>query len=466
MTASAAGTNPAIPWPPIVSASVLPSGPAPTAVRPGKWLALLCLTLLGYAVCGKGWAYIGVPPLFIGEGILFWGVVWLALYGSWRRILEVPCFWLLLLLGTWGFARTCPDISRYGIEALRDAAIWGYAAFALIVFEYVLAEPARLVILVRWYRRFIVIFLAATPFVWFAFRYYPETITIPHWPWADVPIFLPKGGDIQVHLAGILAFWVAGLGGVIGRWRMLLLAFCLVAVGTYDRAGLLSFLSVFAVCFLVKPRDRSLWGLLAAGACGLVLLVAADVRIKMPNREREISFEQVVANFESLTGTSKTGDLDDTKEWRLNWWGDIIGYTVNGKYFWTGKGFGINLADDDDYQVEADGSLRSPHNGHLTMLARGGVPGLLLWALVHLGWGWAMLRGYFQARRAGDQCWADLFLFLLSYAMAFMINTTFDVFIEGPMGGIWYWTIYGVGLAALYVYRYEPAALDGMEGRP
>ena len=31
------------------------------------WLKFLGLTLLGYAVLGKGWAYVGYPPLFIGE---------------------------------------------------------------------------------------------------------------------------------------------------------------------------------------------------------------------------------------------------------------------------------------------------------------------------------------------------------------------------------------------------------------
>src|SRR5438094_483120 len=31
----------------------------------------------------------------------------------------------------------------------------------------------------------------------------------PQWPWADVPIIELKPGDVMVHLAGILAFWVS-----------------------------------------------------------------------------------------------------------------------------------------------------------------------------------------------------------------------------------------------------------------
>ena len=45
------------------------------------------------------------------------------------------------------------------------------------------------------------------------------------------------------------------------------------------------------------------------------------------------------------------------KNGRLDWWKEIVTYTINGKYFWTGKGFGVNLADDDGFQVLSSGTL-------------------------------------------------------------------------------------------------------------
>ncbi len=36
---------------------------------------------------------------------------------------------------------------------------------------------------------------------------------------------------------------------------------------------------------------------------------------------------------------------------------------------------------------------------------------------------------------------------VLETAMAFMINATFDVALEGPMMGIWYWSLVGLGVA-------------------
>jgi O-antigen ligase len=266
----------------------------------------------------------------------------------------------------------------------------------------------------------------------------------------------------MVHSAGILAFWVAGFGGVIGPLWMLLLTFSVVMVGTFDRSGLLSFMAVFGFSFFLRPRNRSLWQMVAMGICGLLVFAASGAKVHMPARDRDVSFDQLVSNLASTVGSTNSVDLDGTKQWRLDWWHDILKYTLEGKYFWEGKGFGINLADEDGYQVEEDASLRNPHNGHLNMLARAGVIGFLLWSSVQLCWLYSVLSGYIRSRRKGDRRWASAFLFLLAYWMAFMINASFDVFLEGPMGGIWFWTLYGVGLAASWLYQHNPAVLDSV----
>jgi hypothetical protein len=52
------------------------------------------------------------------------------------------------------------------------------------------------------------------------------------------------------------------------------------------------------------------------------------------------------------------------------------------------------------------------------------------------------------------------FMFIFAFWLAFLINGSFDVFIEGPMGGIWFWTIVGTGMAAVWIYKNYPEALD------
>jgi hypothetical protein len=34
-----------------------------------------------------------------------------------------------------------------------------------------------------------------------------------------------------------------------------------------------------------------------------------------------------------------------------------------------------------------------------------------------------------------------------------MVNASFDVFLEGPTGGIWFWSLFGLGIAALEIQR-------------
>ena len=192
----------------------------------------------------------------------------------------------------------------------------------------------------------------------------------------------------------------------------------------------------------------------------MVLALLLNPSVGMGDRDREYSARQLVANVLSVFTDETTGDLDDTKEWRLAWWNDIADYTLHGPYFWQGKGFGVNLATADGYQVEEGDALRSPHNGHLSVLARAGVPGLALWVVLHGSWVLLMFSGYLLARQQGRGVWAALFVFLFAYWTAIMLNASFDVYLEGPMGGLWCWTIMGFGLAAAHLQRRHPELLD------
>jgi O-antigen ligase len=103
--------------------------------------------------------------------------------------------------------------------------------------------------------------------------------------------------------------------------------------------------------------------------------------------------------------------------------------------------------------VKEDESLRSPHNVHFTHLARGGVPGLALWVMTVGAWYTALLwevRRAWSLRRSHESPLRLRFPLLVVFICsmtAFLINASFDVFLEGPMGGLWFWTVYGVGLA-------------------
>ncbi|MGA2500808.1 MAG: O-antigen ligase family protein [Tepidisphaeraceae bacterium] len=446
--------------------SILPaSSPAMRGKMRHPWLTVACLVLLAYAVLGKGAGYIGLPPIFIGEALLAAGIVALLAFGAITPARMPAILWCVLLFGAWGLARTVPYISAYGVDALRDAVIWGYSAFAFIWFFYLVDDPRHLVAILRNYRRFATLALVGMAAFW-TVRFFLADQT-PKWPWADVPIIELKPGDIMVHLAGILAFWITcPAASTVGLFRQSLLALSAGIMGAYERAAMFAFVAVFCLCWAFRPGHPilvrlSLMAVLALAALGISGIVM-EVPVADSSKIREISFQQFASNISGVFHSTDVGDLDDTKEWRLAWWGEIVSYTFKregGDYFWRGKGFGVNLADDDGFQVMQDHSLRSPHNANMAILARTGVPGLALWIIMQIGWVCAMASALFKSLRRGDTQWAGLFLFLLAYWLACIINSSFDVFLEGPMGGIWFWTIFGVGLAARHIWKRDPELL-------
>jgi capsular exopolysaccharide synthesis family protein len=417
--------------------------------------ALLGL-LLGYMFLARGFAYIGAGPVHVGELVLILGLLALpfrsgrlASHSGFLRLLLV-LVGMLMVVGALG---TIPYLGEYGLSSLRDSAIWGYAAFAVLVY-LIVDGPGQLAKVMHWYRLLIPIFL-----VWAALAQVMELVGAnwsPLVPGTDVPIINLKPGDAGVHLAAIAAILLVGPPRTTSDagppaplawphwllWSLWVIDSILVAIN--NRGGALAILLVIAF-LLVTLRSGKLLIPLTIGL--LLFLGAATLDIQVGTiRGRSISTEQLKDNVLSVIDSDRSASLDGTRTWRLEWWKTILGYTLHGDYFWTGKGYGVNLADDDGFQVYDDHSLRSPHSAHLTFLARSGVPGALLWVLLQAAFMVAMVSSRRRYRRMRDIDAAGLCIVVLCYWMAALVNSAFDVYLEGPHGGIWFWSVFGAGL--------------------
>ena len=422
-----------------------------------RFLGFFALVLGGYAIGSKGFAYVGVSPIYIGEVSLLFGLVALWHTHTIRQLLRLPVVALLCLFMLIGAFRTLPFVPAYGLDALRDGVLWGYATFSFVLAGVLYSRHERLWYLVSCYRRFIPVFLVAAPIVWLTTIFLDSLArwvgtSVPMWPGTQVPIVNAKAGDLLVHLGGAAAFMTVGLAGNVRKSRIALLGLGVALTGL-SRGGLLAFSLAFLFAFATRPRSRSAWALVTLFVAAAVFLAVTDLRLRYPGNDREVSFQQFTERFVSTAGGSGGQDLENTKSWRLAWWGTIVGYTILGDNRWAGKGYGINLATDDGFQVTDDDSLRSPHNATMTILARSGVIGLMAWLALLGTWSLTLVRAMIDARRRQDQPWAALFAFLLAYLMALFINASFDVYLEGPVGGIWFWSIFGIGIGATLIYR-------------
>src|SRR5262249_8337434 len=128
------------------------AGPRTAADR---YLILLSAALLGYAVLGKGFAYIGFPPLYAGEIAPLAGSVVLLLTALIIATLGTLGSVLLAANIAWTLLRTLPFVQSYGFDALRDSVVVMYGGFAFVVIAILLEDGRRVNTLVRYYGTFV-----------------------------------------------------------------------------------------------------------------------------------------------------------------------------------------------------------------------------------------------------------------------------------------------------------------------
>lgn len=86
-----------------------------------RYSRALVIVLLGYAILGKTFAYLGIPPLFVGEMALAGGLIALLRSGCWLAILATPASRMLIVLMGWILYRTVPYVGPYGMDAPATA---------------------------------------------------------------------------------------------------------------------------------------------------------------------------------------------------------------------------------------------------------------------------------------------------------------------------------------------------------
>jgi hypothetical protein len=225
----------------------------------GVFLATLAVLLAGYALLGRGFAHLGAAPLYVGELVLLLGGATLV-FGGMRAPARTTAPWLAVLaFAAWGAARTLPFVGTYGSDAFRDAALWGYSAFAVLT-ACLLSEPSRLDAVPRLYARWVPWITCWVPLAWTVQHVAGEQI--PRIPGTDVALLTFKPGDAAVHLAGAAAFLLARPHDVRMRvgavrlpewtlWVVWLAGATIVAAG--NRGGMLAIFAAVGTVTVFRP---------------------------------------------------------------------------------------------------------------------------------------------------------------------------------------------------------------------
>jgi hypothetical protein len=414
---------------------------------------LLGVLLAGYLFFDRAFAYLHLPgtPLYVGELVLVIGVLGVCCAtGSLRIPLRnEPVLALLAAFVIWGAVRSVPGVVSYGVEAIRDAAIWYYCSFAFLTLATLTRHPD---LLERWLgglARIVPLLVVWLPICVVLSPFADKAPTVP---FTTTSILSHKAGSVVIAVLLVLgSMWllrdVRSERSRSGWSLVALLTVTLVA--TQNRGGLLAFAAgaIVALAF-VPDRSRLTLRTVAVVTVGLTLALLLPFKIPVAGLQgREFSAEQLVANVTSLTGRETPGNLGGTVEGRQELWSRILDKQIWDGRLAEGSGFGQNLAAEVHVYDDGKETLRSPHNSHLHVMARLGVVGLALWIALWVAWYWRLVAGCRRLAREGLHRRRQVAGVCLTVTTATLVSSTFDPQFEGPQVAVLIWTLFGVGVA-------------------
>ncbi len=360
--------------------------------------------------------------------------------------------WILYLLLIYAIAILLYNLPIYKANAIRDSVIILYALYALLIFNFLYYQSIDSK---DWLRK-ILRYLKYLPL------YYVSLIFLSMLG-LSLSFVNVKAGDMGVHMGFVsVAFFLRLVdfrkNALIRNVYLISIVCVFTYLAAYNRGGALSLVSALFLMFLLKRKwnyFRYMFVFAVIMVAFLALLSQTNYVAKKNFQGRSFSLATITTNFQSIINTIRDVDISNLREgsaqgedvasgniiWRLMWWVTIIDYTFFGDYFWMGKGFGVSLGADYHRITE---EVRSPHNGHLTILARMGVIGFSFWLLFLSGFLVKVLYCVRTLRMHDLLKQRDFLILTFSSWIAFLVNASFDVFLEGPMGGIPFWTLTGV----------------------
>jgi hypothetical protein len=386
-----------------------------------------------YVFLNKGVAY-----TYLVEALWLFGILLLLMYRKkveliWNKTTKLILFFIVI-----SFLYILRGFTKYDIvDLIRDSFIFQYGWFVFILFLF--KEKLEIIwetlfFIYKWFP-----FVALLNFILQYFVPFFETVT----PFGGIPILLYKNGDMGVQLLISTLLLLYSLENKTLKWRVLLslvIALDFLILASYSRSGIVAFLASI-LCFIYFNKDIQLQSRvrLLIKYLPIILLIVTPIYINIKVAEnfqgRAVGFEQIKNNFSSIVGGTTDATSENNVVWRLLWWAKIIDYSLSSPNFFIGKGLGMNLATDDDI-ITLDDSLRSPHNFHLNIMSRFGVLLFMIWIYFLI----QLLKPLFKKQLQGKR------LLIGCIILAFLLNASFDVFLEGPMGAFPFWTWLGLYL--------------------
>jgi hypothetical protein len=284
----------------------------------------------------------------------------------------------------------------------------------------------------------------------------------PAVPWRDVKVLSNSHSELHQHMAlGAVLVLCTGMLRVGEVPRLALsvvavagLALALAASGRGMKAGFAAAV-LLLVCLPLFHSDKRI--LLPARLRRLLVFACAGVLIILLFADAELASVMRVDRFLEANPLEPQG----TAYWRTLWWENLV-YAVTDLNPAFGLGFGLNLSVYNPFITAEElrfWPVRSPHNFNMTVFARMGFVGAVIWAgilLSALRLLWLKLRTPVHAASVHAARREEIAFWLMALVCTW-VNASFGVLMEGPVLGIFFWFALGFAVARpLAAVRREP----------
>jgi O-antigen ligase len=430
------------------------------------WRKIVLWTVGGYLILNTGFEMLRIPPVGpgipLGELVLVLSLCFVDVIALLSKMaMQV---WILPILLWWAMSltRSLYDVHVGGAWSFRDASQAIESLFLIVGFWFV-NSSSNISYFFRWMRR---MFLVAILYgLLFPFEGALQNLS---------PTLHGMGASsthllFQMTNTPVILIWTAcwlliergrSRGPVRGRELLAGLLVAFAVAFAQSRTIYLDVLLVGVLLFVTRSRLATRWT--AMLLLGVLIIGAVSVSgIEIKGRlGKKISLDFIVSHFEAISGKASSEETQGAAEGvpqRIGWWRAIYKKMIRSpQKIVFGLGYGIPLT---SFHGGGGIILREPHNSYISVIARLGVSGMLIWLLMQGSLYLAWWRVY---RLAGRMDWTEdrsNLLVLAIYNVLLLITAIGEDGFEKPFYAIPYYLFFGVILRYGRILRraaYEP----------
>lgn len=414
-----------------------------TGIGRNLWLFPFWVALIGYIALNYGFTnltiYIGPIPIIVGYLLMVMAlIILLTTHGVPSAfIFSEPFFYLLFILCAITVVHLISDVPEYGIYAIRDAS------FVFEAFSAVLG--------VAWSRlgsqsltRFLTVVLTINFLYALSFPFEQEISAISPVSglFQQVPLlgFYTHTGNFLL-ISSIFFLLLARHSTGLARNAFITLALVqfIWSFAFQSRTVYVS-IALITITLVIFRRLREVtWIFCAIFATFVAISVLTSTGLRIQGRLGGIEPQFYLEHLQSLLLVEDTPG-QGSAIWRLSLVEEVLSrWGTNDTTMLFGTGFGEPLI---DFVIEGDVIVRQPHNTHLTILARLGIIGTIVWILIHSRILMLIIRLTKRKKRSSFERTLSIWLFL--FYTSSLLLTTFQPWLEFPHGAIPFFTFIGV----------------------